>query len=158
MELIRKVRGFLHGKGPLFENESGESISRELQIAVAIVLLETAFGDEECTKDEYRELISALSYEFGFSKGEVKSLLEEANEERFSKLEITPFLKQLRENLSEPQRVEVLSLVWRVIDADGQIEAFEKAFAEWLVPSFNLSKDQGEAARLRALEYIKTPR
>lgn len=149
MKLIEKVRAFVKGQTESFTLGKSAELPRDVQLAIAAVLLEVAHGDAECSNDEYREIVSNLRDEIGLSRSETNELLEAADEERFTQLAVSPFIERIRDGLSMRQRVEFLALVWRVILADSQIEEFESTFVSWLPQVLGLSEqDADEAKRL----------
>ncbi len=148
--MFRKIRQFLRGEGKLVEDEDGNETPREFQLAAAAVLLEAAYGDEVATKEELHEVIRDLSFEFGKSRRETKELVGDANDIRLNHDSLRPMISLIGNHFSSDQRVEVLSLVWRVIHADGIVREFEKVYAESLVPLLGLTPEEGEQAVARA--------
>jgi len=148
--MFKRVRTFLRGEGPLHEDQDGNAHPRELQLAAAALLLECAYGDEECTREEKAEIIRDLSFEFEISHRETKQIIEDADEIRLNHDSLRPLIDVINRRFSKEQRVEVLSLVWRVILADGIVQQFEKVYADWLVPLLGLSPEEGQQASARA--------
>lgn len=153
--MFRRVKTFLRGEGPLHADQDGNPHSRELQLAAAALLLEGAYGDEECTREEKTEIIRDLSFEFAISHRETKRIIEDADEIRLNHESLRPLIEVINHRLTREQRVEVLSLVWRVILADGVVQQFEKVYAEWLVPLLGLSAEEAKQASAQAEVELK---
>ena len=149
MKLIERIRAFVKGQNEIFTWDNSAELSRDVQLAIAAVLLEVAHGDAECSDDEYREIVASLRGEIGLSRSETSELLEAADEERFTQLAVSPFIERIRDGLPRRQRIEFLALVWKVILADSQIEEFESTFVSWLPQVLELSeRDADKAKRL----------
>lgn len=148
--MFRRVKEFLRGQGILVQDQNGQVPSQELQLAAAALLLEGAYGDEECSRAEQVEIIGDLAFEFGISKKETMRLVEDANEIRLNHESLRPLITVINNRFTREQRLEVLSLVWRVVLADGVVQEFEKVYAEWLVPLLLLTDAEGKRARARA--------
>ena len=150
-----KVKKILLGQGRLLHGSDGQPLAREIQLAAAAVLLEVAAGDTEFTKEEQQELIRDLAFEFGTSKRKAAELIEDADEIRMTHNSLAPVVQYIRGSLSQEQRIEVMSLAWRIAEVDEEVGDFERVFTESLVPLLGLSEEQAQRAKERSREYIK---
>ena len=152
------IREILLGEGALFLDRHGTETTREVRIAAAVILLEAAAGDCDISKSEEKEIIRLLTYEFNATRAEVRGLIEEADELRLRSLGVKQMVLQIKDSFTEEQRIEALSLVWRVIKIDNVVEDFEKLFTESLAPMLDLDAKQAEMARGRAEEQLRARR
>ena len=153
--ILRTLKKVLLGEGRLVVDKNGEAPSRAVKLAAVALLIEVAAGDEEFDAKERREIIRDISFEFGISSAETKELMEDAEEIRSTHISLKPLVDILTKQMTKPQRVEVLSLLWRVADADGVIEEFEEVFTKSLIPQLGLNEQEAEQAVQRAKHYIK---
>jgi uncharacterized tellurite resistance protein B-like protein len=53
----------------------------------------------------------------------------------------------IRDRLSPDQRMEVVRLVWRVIEADDVVDEWEEIFADHVARAVGLDRDAADRAR-----------
>ena len=150
-----KVKKILLGQGRLLHDRDGKPLARETQLAAAAILLEVAAGDTEYTKQEQQELIRDLAFEFGTSKRNAAAIVEDAEEIRMTHSSLAPVVEYIRESLNDEQRIEVVSLAWRIAEVDDEVSDFERVFTESLIPLLGLTSEQAQRAKQRSREYIK---
>ena len=147
MWLFDRVREFLQRPSPLAHDRTGAQTDLELQAATTILLIEAAYGDTEYIWREHRTIVKGLEREFGLGKRETLDLLGRANEIRPPVVKLADVTDVIRDRFSKEQREEVLRLVWRVIDADGEVEEWEGVFADHIAQAVGLSREEARAAR-----------
>jgi uncharacterized tellurite resistance protein B-like protein len=125
-----------------------QPISSELQLAAAALLLEAAYGDEEFHKSEKEVIKSGLQAEFGLSSGEVKNLMNMANEHRMQTGDITPFLKQVAAEYSTQQKESLLELIKKVVEADGRVLLIESVMYDFAREQLGLNIAEPEAVEV----------
>jgi uncharacterized tellurite resistance protein B-like protein len=147
MWLLDRVREFLQRRNKLALDRSGAKTDIEVQAATTILLIEAAYGDTEYVWREHRTIVKGLEREFGLGKKETLELLERANEIRPPVVKLADVTDVIRDRFTKEQREEVLRLVWRVIEADGEVEEWEEAFADHIAQAVGLSREQAREAR-----------
>lgn len=147
MLLLDRVREFLTRRHPLARDRSGAEADLELRAATTILLIEAAYGDTEYVWREHRAIVKGLEREFGLGRGEIRELLGRANEIRPPVVTLADVTGVIRDRFSKPQREEVVRLVWRVIEADGEVEEWEESFADHVASAVGLSREEARAAR-----------
>jgi uncharacterized tellurite resistance protein B-like protein len=150
MSLLDRIKGFLEKRGSLAHDRTGADADLELQAATSILLIEAAYGDTEYVWREDRAIVVGLERDFGLGRKEVRELLGRANEIRPPVVKLADVTDVIRERFTREQRAEVLRLVWRVIEADDTVDAWEEAFADHLARTLALDADEARAARGRA--------
>jgi uncharacterized tellurite resistance protein B-like protein len=145
--LLDGIRDFLRKRHALAEDRSGAEADLELQAATAVLLVEAAYGDSEYAWREHRAIVRGLEREFGLGRDETVELLGRANEIRPPVVKLADVTDVIRSRFDREQRKEVLRLVWRVIEADGAVEAWEEAFADHIGEAVGLSGDEAREAR-----------
>lgn len=127
---------------------TGERTPLQLQIAVAVVLLEVAeSGADGMNPSELSRISATGTLQFGLNESEVGHLLTVA---AFLKKEVASrakLLTAIKESFSHDQRVALMSLVWRVIQADAKVEKAEGTIAAKLRQELGLSLEAAVGAR-----------
>ena len=147
MWLLDRVKEFLQRRNPLAHDRTGAETDLELQAATTILLIEAAYGDTEYLWGEHRAIVNGLEREFGLGRKETLELLGRANEIRPPVVKLADVTDVIRDRFSREQRIEVLKLVWRVIEADGAVEEWEEAFADHIARAVGLTGDDARASR-----------
>lgn len=130
MWLLDKVKSHLQGRAALAHDRTGAAADLELKAAIAVLLLEAAYGNEEYVWREQRAIVNGLEREFGLGKKEILDVLGRASEIRPPVVKLSDVTDVIRERLTPEQRGQVVQLVRDVIRADGSVEEWEEAFAK----------------------------
>lgn len=147
MGLLDELKGFLAGRSPLAQDRSGGGADLEIQAATAILLLEAAYGDESYAWREHRTIVKALEREFGLGPKQTRDLLARAEEIRPPVVKLVDVTDVIRDRFDRQQRQEILRLVQRVIESDGDVAEWEAAFADHVARAVGLSGEDARAAR-----------
>jgi uncharacterized tellurite resistance protein B-like protein len=150
MTLLDQLREFLGKRDPLATDKSGRPADVEIEAATAILLLEAAYGDSEYEWSEHRTLLKSLEDAFGLDKKETLNLLDRAEEIRPPIVKLADVTDVLVDRFSEEQRAEVVSMIWKVVEADDVLEEWEESFANHIAKAVGLDAAQAKAARDRA--------
>jgi uncharacterized tellurite resistance protein B-like protein len=146
--LLDRIRRFLEGRrGALSRDRTGAETDVELQAATTILLIEAAYGDTEYVWREHRAIVKGLERDFGLGRREILDLLGRADEIRPPVVTLADVTSVLRERFTREQRMEVVRLVWRVIEADDVVEEWEEGFADHVARAVGLGTDEARAAR-----------
>jgi uncharacterized tellurite resistance protein B-like protein len=147
MRLLDAVRDFLGRRGAPAHDRSGAPADLELQAATAILLLEAAYGDESYVWREHRAIVKGLEREFGLGRQATLDLLARAEEIRPPVVELADVTGVIRDRFDKEKRQEILRLVRRVIETDGDVAEWEAAFADHVARAVGLSEEDARAAR-----------
>ncbi|MEZ4752824.1 MAG: TerB family tellurite resistance protein [Bdellovibrionota bacterium] len=150
--MLKKLVSFFKGKAALkasLDSVKGEALEKELLLASTVILVEAASADSDIDPIEAEEICRLLTQEFNVSDKDLPELVELAVNVRDEAEKIEEFIDFLCENFTKPQKKKLFAMVWRVIIADGRIDAFEKRFATNL--KFRLRLDNVETDQAKAL-------
>ena len=148
MLLLDRIRSFLEGRrGTWSHDRTGQETDLELQAATTILLIEAAYGDTDYVWREHRTILKGLQRDFGLGRSEIVELLGRANEIRPPVVTLADVTGVLRERFTREQRMEVVRLIWRVIEADDVVEEWEEGFADHIARAVGLGADEARAAR-----------
>ena len=150
MTIVKSIKNILAGSGLLSRDREGNEASHELQLAVAVLILRAAYGDKRFSLEEREEAINDLEHEFGMERRDVEVLVEEARELQQFDSWIESFIENIKDSFNIDQRIEILSLVWRIAEADDLVDEVEEDFITSLGLRLGLSTEEGEEAERRA--------
>jgi uncharacterized tellurite resistance protein B-like protein len=160
--MFTHLREFFHGIDSLTVDKDGEKVTRDLQIAAVVLLLEVARRDGHFEQEEATAVVRAVEEEFGIDRDKALELLERAETsgralelgrgEGIEPLKIDYFLRVINEHFDDTQKQHILAMCWKVILADGVIDNDESTFAVGLRTALGLTLEQSIRARRIAEE------
>jgi len=110
----------------LREPGDGEELGAdETQLATAALLFHAIAIDGTVTEDEMARLKPLLSAHFQLSEPEFNRLLTMAQQREREAIDIYRFTSVLRDRLSLDEKREIITMMWRVVYADGELGALE---------------------------------
>jgi uncharacterized tellurite resistance protein B-like protein len=110
----------------LTEPRAADRLGEEdLRIASAALLVHAMAIDGTVTEDETKRLHQLISEHFALSPEEVNQLLVEAEQRERDAVDIYRFTSVLRDALPLERKREIIAMMWRVVFADGRLEALE---------------------------------
>jgi len=122
----------------------------QTRLAACVLLLEAAHSDDECSAEELGHVVATLKNDFSLNQAHADELLELARVERQNSIDLWQFTNQLNEQFSKEQKMAVMESVWRIIFADGKLDAHEDYFAHKLANLLRLSHKEMIDAKLAA--------
>ncbi len=149
MTLVKDIKSLLDNKGLLAIDAEGEASSHELLLAVAVIVVRAAYTDARFAPEEREETLNDLSKLFGMEERDVEVLIKEARSQQGFDSWIASYLERIHDDFDVDQRIEVLALVWRIVEADGLIDSREDAFLDSLQLSLGLSSAEADEAQRR---------
>lgn len=118
--------------------EERKEKKQRIKIAVVALLWEMAHVDGSLDPSEFVEIIDLVDDEFDLRNYQTAALMEIVDFLRRQNTELNVFFKEVNDNFSVLQKERLFDLVWKVAQADGRIDAHEKAFAELLKQKLGL--------------------
>lgn len=133
-----------------------ESLSRErMQLAVCVMLLEVARVDEEFTAAEREHVVDTLKQRFSLSDAEAKELIDAATASREESNDLWTFTSDISRHCDTPERMRIMEEIWRVVYADGQLEAHEDFLVHRLAKLLNITHKELIETKMRVLNDIR---
>lgn len=137
------------------EEETAATDEERLRTATCVLLLEVAGADDEFSPEECDRIIRVLCGRFALSQDEAEELVRAAGERRAKSFDLWKFTNQINELCSTDEKTQIIEEIWRVIYADGTLDAHEDYIAHKLARLLNLTHPQLIAAKLKALEEAR---
>lgn len=97
----------------------------QLQLAAAALLIETSRADYQRDSKEQQAIESALGQCFDLNEQQLEELTQLAEEQNQQATSLHPFTRLIKDNYSMPQRFELVTMLWQVAFADGEISKYE---------------------------------
>lgn len=126
-----------------------------VRVATAVILLEVANVDEEFSDEERRHLLETMRSRFDLDESEAGELLAAAQAAREGSVDLWHFTHSINEHCSIPEKVRIIEEVWRMICADGMLDAYEDHFVRRLSFLLNLTHAQLIDAKLKVFDEFR---
>lgn len=123
-------------------------------LALTVLLLEAAYADGECSEKEKEQLAETLVTNFGISKNDIETLINDSSKERKESVNLFRYTHFINDNFSEKQKIDIMESVWRIILLDNHLEAHEDHFAHKLATLLRLGHRDLIDAKLRARKQL----
>jgi uncharacterized tellurite resistance protein B-like protein len=137
----------------LFESpespESTETHDDRLRVATCVVLLEAARADDEFSAEERIHVVDTLKKRFTLSEPDANELIDAATNRRAESNDLWSFTNQINQALKTAEKIEIIEEVWRVIFADGGLDAHEDALIHKLSRLLNIHHQELIEAKMR---------
>lgn len=143
--LIALLRGDLAAEA----SETGPFERRH--IAVAALLLEAMYVDHHATEQEHAAVTRLLGKQFGLQETHAAELLRVAEERYAEVLDDWEFAEAVRAGFGLAERQEILTLLWEVAYADGDLVRLEDRLISRLARQLELDPEAADAARAAAV-------
>ena len=123
--LVDNIARALTTKGP--EKRDSDERQHAIRMATAVLMVAVARADNDFQESEFDLLLDLVRQHFRLSSDEASTLANAAHEEAEELVEISRFTQLLHDNLSEEEKVGIVSLLWKVAYADGRLSKHEDA-------------------------------
>lgn len=134
----KNLEDFLKANATLELDGTGELSRDETLISVLALLIRVGYEDGELASVELDRAVEMVANEF--QRSDVRQFVEVAD--YLAREKSDSIVKVLNATLNEPQKVEVLKIVWKVIAADNAADKREASFARSIRKLLELSLEQ----------------
>jgi uncharacterized tellurite resistance protein B-like protein len=135
-------------------SESHSLPRNDVELALAALLVELARADFAVNPAEFAEIRDLLA-RYLRAPERVDALLNEAENRADRAVSLHEFTRQLNLELSEPQKLEVVEMLWRVSLADGRIDAHEGHLVRKVAGLLHVRERDLVRLRIRVQEEIQ---
>ena len=144
--MLGKLYKLLSSAEPLSGDE--EEGARAIQLATAALLMEVASADYTISKSERDTIRSIVEEKYAVSSDEALEIAHRAEEDTRHVTSLYPFTRMLNAQCDLQERVEIVSMLWRVTAADGVIDAHEEHLVRKIADLLYVPHSQFIRARL----------
>jgi len=147
--MLTKLMALLSGELQAEAGESGPFERR--QIAVAVLLLEAMYVDHRVNEVQHVAVRRLLREHFGLPDELVDQLVGLADKRFAAVLDDWEFTEAVRAGFNVAERQEVLTMLWEVAYADGDLVGLEDNFVSRIAEQLEIPAEAVDAARAAAV-------
>jgi len=129
-----------------------------IQVATCVLLLEMAHADETLHPLEEQLVSDLLQRRFDLPTEDVEELMAFSERERRESLDLFQFAREINAHFSHDEKLEIMDTLWRIIYADGVLDAYEDALIRRLATLLRLSHREMIAAKVAVLDELHPDR
>ena len=152
--MLNRIKTLL-AAGPPAEPETAHE---RIQVATCVLLLEMAHTDGEFHAMEGTLIQDLLQQKFDLSERATAELMEYARQESEASLDLYQFARQINENFTLDEKLEMMDVLWRIIYADGVLDNYEDYLVRQLATLLRLSHRQMIDAKIKVLDEVRPDR
>ena len=121
----------------------------KIRLATCVLLLEMAGADREFSPEECSRILEILKRRFELNQDEAESLMTIAQEQREDSIDVWRFTNQINHCCKPGEKIRIVEELWRVIYADGSLDAHEDYLIHKLARLLNLTNRQLIDAKIK---------
>jgi uncharacterized tellurite resistance protein B-like protein len=153
--MIESIRNFFSRtmqptEGATEDPEASEEERHRLHVAACALLLELAHADDTFTEGEREHVEAVVRRHLDVDEETAKGLLELAEMERKSAIDLYQFTSLIRESYDLGQKTLLAEIMWGVVLADGNIDKDESYLLRKIANLLDLKPGYLSHARRRA--------
>lgn len=126
--------------------------THSLQLATAALLAEVMRSDANISAEERAATLSALRRQLALSDAELAKLMAQAEHSAKTSNDYFQFTSAMNEHFTQPQKIQVVELMWQVAYADGHIDANEHHLISKIAGLLHVTHGEYIAAKMHAKE------
>lgn len=150
-DIFKKVFGAAREDADQPDAPRQEASGHDVRIATCALFLEIANIDNEFSDEERHSIIDILQSEFDLSEQHAEELAAEAARELKGSIDLWQFTNSINDNFTDEEKMRVVELLWRVVYADGKLDAHEDFLVHKLAKLLRLQHKQLIQCKLRVL-------
>ena len=118
-----------------------------IRMATAVLMIDVARADYVFDESEFDQILKLVQVHFGLPAEQAADLVVEASGKAEDLVDIHEFTKLLHDYLTEDEKAQIVSLLWRIAYADGRLDKYEDSLV--LKISDLLYVSRGRVMRLK---------
>lgn len=131
---------------------SPEQEEHALQLACAVLLVETMRAEPDVQPQERAAVLAALRRKFALPADELDRLVAEAEQVSRGANDFFAFTSTINDRFGQPQKIRMVEFMWQVAYADGAIGANENHLISKIAGLLHVTHGEYIGAKLRAKE------
>jgi len=147
--MLRTIKRLLSGAQAEMRDASGQE-TRQLQLAVAVLLHEARRADYVEGDEESATAQRALAEIFGIESGEAAALLAQGREKAQQLTSFYAPVTVVKREFSLPERIRLVEHLWRVAFTNGHLDLHEDHYVRKIAHLLYVPNTQSMLARNRA--------
>ena len=135
------------------EHKTEDISDNEKNILITSLLIECAKGDYDFSDQEISKVKDLLKKKLKIDQSEINLIFDKALEMIQGNVELYTLTKDIRDNFSKEEILQIFEYMWSVVLADGKIDDFEAALMSKLVGLFHLTGKESAEAKKKAMSH-----
>ena len=127
----------------------------EKGIMITTLLVEAAKSDDEFADEEITKIKKIVSNKLHFDEELTNSIFDKALETSQDNIELYSLTKDIKENFTKDEILNIFVYLWKVILSDGVIDDYESGLIRNLTGLFHLTGKEVAETKATAEELIK---
>jgi uncharacterized tellurite resistance protein B-like protein len=148
--MLSKITAFFQS---LNEESLSENSTLSVEMACTVLLCEVMKADGHLDDDEQLLLTKIISEQFLLAPDEVTALIQQAIELSEHAIDFHQFTSKINSHYSPQEKEKIVTLLWQLAIADGQIASIEEHIIRRISDLLHLS----HAQYIRAKSSVKQP-
>ena len=149
--MFNRITSLLSGASGREDAPDGSRSADDKQLAAAVLMVEAARMDGHFDDAERRVIEAIVGRHFGLDRGETDALLAAAMQTHDESNQLVGFTRTIKEAYSEPQRIELIEMLWEVAYADDELHDYEANLLRRIAGLIYVSDRDSGLARKRVL-------
>jgi uncharacterized tellurite resistance protein B-like protein len=137
--MFNRLKNILLVKQKEADDRSNSHGPLQTRLATAIVLLEAAHADDECTRDEMNHIFNTIKSHLNLSNDCAQELIALADETREHEVDLWQFTNHINQVFSQAEKIKIIENAWEIILLDGHLEQHEDHFIHKLANLLRLT-------------------
>lgn len=142
--IVDKVAAAITASDPAADDGDRDSA---LRLATAVLMIDVAKADHVFEDSEMQRVEELIRSQFKLDQDAAAELIEDAGERADEIVGLHEFTQLLHEQLDEDEKARIVSLLWSVAYADGELDRYENSLV--LKISDLLYVSRGRVMRLK---------
>lgn len=143
--LVDKVSSAI--SAPAEAATGAESREQAVRLATAVLMIDVARADHSFDESEFDRILELIRDHFDLNAEDTAELVVAAREKSDDSVSAYEFTKLLHENLEEREKARIISLLWQIAYADGELDKYENSFVLKISDLLHVSR--GRVMRLK---------
>ncbi len=118
-----------------------------LRLATAVLMTDIARADRVFEESEFDSMLRLIESHFELTPEQAATLVNAAGEKADDMVSLFEFTQILHQHLDEKEKARIVSLLWQVAYADGQLDKYEDALVLKISDLLHVSR--GRVMRLK---------
>ena len=135
------------------EHSTNDVSDNEKNIVITSLLIECAKGDYDFSNQEISKIKDLIKKKLKLEQSKINLIFDKALEMVEENVELYSLTKDIRDNFSKKEILEIFEYMWSVVLADGKIDDFEAALMSKLVGLFHLTGKESADAKKKAMSH-----
>ena len=129
--------------------------AEQMRVATCVLLLAVAGADNEFAPSECEQILDALKKRFELNQEDAEELLKVSQDSMEDSVDVWKFTNRINASCTNPEKIQIIEEIWRVIYADGAVDGHEDYMVHKLARLMNLTHPQLIDAKLKVRDEIQ---